>query len=56
MGVNSPRDVRRYEALASLDIGRQLADLDQQAVVSDRPRLVVLPQIAGVRLTLADRL
>jgi len=42
--VDALRDFGRDEALAGLDVGRELADLDEQPVVEDRAFLVVLPQ------------
>jgi hypothetical protein len=42
------RDVCRDEALPGLDVGRELADLDEQPVVVDGTLLVVLPQAGGV--------
>ena len=42
--VDPPRDVGRDEALPGFDVGRELADLDEQPVVEDGAFLVVPPQ------------
>ena len=46
--MDQPRDLRRDEALPGFDVGRELADLDEQPVVEDGTFLVVLPQAGGV--------
>jgi len=49
------RDVRRDEPLPGFDVGRELADLDEQAVEKDGALLVVLPQAGGVGRFRAQR-
>ena len=46
--MDPPRDLRGDEALPGFDVGRELADLDEQPVVEDGTFLVVLPQADGV--------